>query len=141
MICIRSFLQEIRFLSLSYWWMWLLCSHWNHLFLSFFHPFMCIYAMNWMNFLFFWFCFISCSFWWSYNNTVVLFCQYIFVFLYQYFHLLFVLYVIILLFVCIFYYFLLILSAPIISFPPCILTNATIIFLYACATTVFNLFF
>ena len=22
-ICIRSFLQEIRFLSLSYWWMWL----------------------------------------------------------------------------------------------------------------------
>lgn len=55
-----------------------LCSHWNHLFLSFFHPFMCIYAMNWMNFWFFCFCFFSCSFWWSYNNTVVLFCQYIF---------------------------------------------------------------
>ena len=47
---IRSFLQEIRFLSLSYWWMWLLCSHWNHLFLS--SSFMCIYAMNWMNFFF-----------------------------------------------------------------------------------------
>lgn len=107
-ICIRSFLQEIRFLSLSYWWSCLLCSHWNHLFLSYLHPFMCIYAMNWMNFLFFWFCFISCSFWWSYNNTVVLFCQYIFVFYINIFvyYLFYVFYI--LLFICIFNYFLLI---------------------------------
>lgn len=52
-ICIRSFLQEIRFLSLSYWWMWLLCSHWNHLFLSSsFHVHLC-YELN--EFLIFWF--------------------------------------------------------------------------------------
>lgn len=137
MICIRSFLQEIRFLSLSYWWMWLLCSHWNHLFLSSsFHVHLC-YELN--EFLIF--CFFSCSFWWSYNNTIVLFCQYIFIFLWQYFHLLFVLYIVILLFVCIFYYFLLILSVPMISFLPCVLANATIIFLYSCATAAFNLFF
>ena len=38
--------------------------------------------IEWISdFLFFlFFCFFSCSFWWSYNNTVVLFCQYIFVF-------------------------------------------------------------
>lgn len=52
-ICIRSFLQEIRFLSLSYWWSCLLCSHWNHLFLSSsFHVHLC-YELN--EFLIFWF--------------------------------------------------------------------------------------
>ena len=103
---------------------------------SSFHVHLC-YELN--EFLIF--CFFSCSFWWSYNNTIALFCQYIFVFLWQYFHLLFVLYIVILLFVCIFYYFLLILSVPMISFLPCVLANATIIFLYACATAAFNLFF
>lgn len=86
-----------------------LCSHWNHLFLS--SSFMCIYAMNWMNFydwdigLLSLFCF-PCSFWCTYNNIVLLICQHIFVFYFKYFILFVVLFVSFLLFVLIFYYFL-----------------------------------
>ena len=142
MICIRSFLQEIRFLSLSYWWWCLFMFPLESPFPFFILSCASMLWIEWISdFLISLFCFFSCSFWWSYNNTVVLFCQYIFVFLWQYFHLLFVLYIVILLFVCIFYYFLLILSVPMISFLPCVLANATIIFLYACATAAFNLFF
>ena len=55
LLCIRSFLQEIRFLSLTHIDDCRLCSHWNHLNLSsLFHPFHVafIYTMNWMSFFF-----------------------------------------------------------------------------------------
>lgn len=105
MICIRSFLQEIRFLSLSYWWWCLFMFPLESPFPFFIlHVHLC-YELN--DFLFC-FLFFSCCFWWSYNNIVAGICQYIFVFLCYYFYLFVLLGVYILWFVCIFYYFLLI---------------------------------
>lgn len=73
MICIRSFLQEIRFLSLSYWWWCLFMFPLESPFPFFIlHVHLC-YELNDFLFLFF-----SCCFWWSYNNIVAGICQYIF---------------------------------------------------------------
>ena len=77
--CIRSFLQEIRFLSLPH------IDGCDSTFpmdspspFSFFHPFHVtfIYAMNWMIF----FCAFLVFFWWVYNSTAFFICQHFFVF-------------------------------------------------------------
>lgn len=77
--CIRSFLQEIRFLSLPH------IDGCDSTFpmdspspFSFFHPFHVtfIYAMNWMIF----FCAFLVFFWWIYNSTAFFICQHFFVF-------------------------------------------------------------